>query len=118
MIFWVSVIAIWHVDMFPRFFAEDRTRNLSVENVFVDQSNIGDGLLKKGALRPSFNKTTLPDRSKYSRRSLVIADFSSIDSNYGVNRLYTSIMISLGAMSFIILSYGLQSGFTLVLPST
>ena len=27
MIFWVAVIGIWHVDMFPRFFKEDRICN-------------------------------------------------------------------------------------------
>ena len=39
--------------------------------------------------------------------------FTPIVNEYGVNRLYTSILISLGAMSFIVLTYGLQSGFKL-----
>ena len=57
------------------------------------------------------NKSGLVNRGKYSIKSFVIADFRTAEKGYGVNRLYTSVLISLGAMSFILITYGLQSGF-------
>ena len=54
----------------------------------------------------------LIDRGKYSRKSLVIADFNLIESSYSVNRLYTSMLLSIGVMSFILITYGLHSGLS------
>ena len=55
-------------------------------------------------------ESVLLNRGKYSRRSLVVADFSPIDADYTVDRLYTFTLLSLGIMSFLILSYAFLSG--------
>ena len=118
LIFWVSVIAMWHVDMFPRIFkAKNENRLLPVTNQGL-MNNSSPSIIEKGALRPLNINSSLPDRSKYKRKSILIADFSQIEDGYGVNRLYTSILISIGIVSFILLTYGLQSGFKLfrILP--
>ena len=83
--------------MFPRFFREDYAKDFSTSNSFENLE-----------LKPS----GLIDRSKYSRKSFVLADFTPIESDYSVNRLYTSMLLSLGVMSFILISYGLHSGFS------
>ncbi len=97
LIFWVCVIAIWHANMFPRLFREDKLKDFSSSYNF-DRSK----------LKPS----GLIDRSKYSMSSFVIADFTPLEPDYSVNRLYTSILLSLGVMSFILISYGLHSGIS------
>ena len=113
MIFWVCVIALWHVDMFPRVFANDSIASLggnanqSMNRIFNSSS------LQSGAIRPNVATKSLINRGKYYRKSIVIADFGIIEPGYSVNRLYTSIILSLGAMSFLFLVYGLQSGFKL-----
>ncbi|KGG15493.1 MULTISPECIES: hypothetical protein [unclassified Prochlorococcus] len=95
-IFWVAVIALWHTYMFPRFFKEDQySLNTKIQN-------------EAFKLKPS----GLVDRAKYSNKSFVIADFTPVEDDYGVNRLYTSMLISLGVMSFLLISYGLHSGLT------
>ncbi len=98
MIFWVSVIGIWHTFVFQNLFKEDYSKSFSSSEEM------------KGKF---INNSGLINRSKYSRQSFVIADFSPVGSTYSVNRLYTSMLLSLGFMSFIILTYGLHSGFTL-----
>ncbi len=91
-IFWVSVIALWHTYMFPRFFKEDSyPERVSDENAF------------------KLKASGLFDRGKYSNKSFVIADFTPLEADYGVNRLYTSMILSLGVMSFLMVSYGLHS---------
>ena len=116
LIFWAAVIGLWHVDMFPRFFKEDRTRDVSSTNQpSASGLNSGSDFISGGSLRPQVNSIGLFDRAKYSRKSLVIADFSPIDNSYGVNRLYTSMILSIGIMSFILITYGLHSGFTSIL---
>jgi len=91
-IFWVSVIALWHTYMFPRFFQEDSSPKIvSYKNQFKLKSS---GLF---------------DRSKYSNKSFVIADFTPIEAYYRVNRLYTTMILSLGVMSFLMVTYGLHS---------
>ena len=72
MIFWVAVIGIWHVDMFPRFFKEDRLRDLPVSVTQIPIQNQEGQLLQPGALRPSGASNGLFDRAKYSRKSFVI----------------------------------------------
>ena len=115
-IFWAAVIGIWHVDMFPRFFKEDRSRDLSPSTPPGSNSLEGNSFLGKGELRPSMQSSTgLISRQKYSRRSIVVADFSPLESGYGVNRLYTSILLALGIVSFVIITYGLHSAFTTVI---
>ena len=97
MIFWVCVIALWHTYMFPRFFKEDSQNSSG----FVGNASF-DGVLKASGL---------VDRAKYSSQSFVIADFNPVEKGYGVNRLYTSMLLSLGVMSFVVITYGLHSGF-------
>lgn len=106
MIFWVAVIGLWHVDMFPRIFAGEPTYGAS-------PSSGNNSSIERGGLRQSSTNDGLLDRGKYSRKSFVIADFSPLEATYGVNRLYTSLLLSLGVMSFIVLGYGLHSGFIL-----
>ena len=98
LIFWVCVIALWHTYMFRDLFREDSS-NPSTYDTYNKLSFSHQ------------NKSGLANRGKYSNKSFVIADFTPVGNEYGVNRLYTSILISLGAMSFIVLTYGLQSGF-------
>ena len=91
-IFWVSVIALWHTYMFPRFFQEDSSPKI-------------------GAHKNQFKlkASGLFDRGKYSNKSFVIADFTPIEAGYRVNRLYTTMILSLGVMSFLLVIYGLHS---------
>ena len=111
MIFWVSVIAMWHVDMFPRIFRAKSENGFAPSPKLKLRNNAPLSLIEKGSLRPSNMQSSLIDRSKYKRKSLLIADFSPIEDGYVVSRLYTLILISVGIVSFILLTYGLQSGF-------
>ena len=100
LIFWVCVFAFWHTYMFRGLFREDSCNPSTYDKYYKLSFSY-------------INKSGLADRGKYSNKSFVIADFTPVENEYSVNRLYTSILISLGAMSFIVLSYGLQSGFKL-----
>ncbi len=96
-IFWVCVVALWHTYMFPRLFSEDYSSNIS---------------------SPSANSSTnsspsLIDRGKYSRQFFVIADFNNSNDMAINNRLYIYLLFSLVFMSFLLLVYGLHSGFLL-----
>ena len=102
MIFWVAVIGLWHVDMFPRFFKEDRTRKPNQAGAFN-----GSAL----DLDPTVDVIGLFNRNKYARKSIVVADFNPVDETYSVNRLYTSILFSMGIASFVLITYGLHSAF-------
>tara|TARA_B100000131_G_C17724446_1_gene454224 strand:- start:194 stop:550 length:357 start_codon:yes stop_codon:yes gene_type:complete len=99
LIFWVSVIALWHTYMFPRIFKED----------YAQGAPIADTL----PLSNEISKSGLFNRNIYTNKSFVIANFNPAPSDYHVNRLFTFILFSLGIMSFIIISYGLSSGFKL-----
>ncbi len=92
MIFWVSVIALWHTYMFPSFFKEDSSSKI------VSHKN-----------ESKLNASGLINRGKYSNKSFVIADFTPVEADYNVNRLYTSMILSLGVMSFLMVTYGLHS---------
>ena len=115
LIFWVCVIAMWHVDMFPRIFGRDSLASITSINPQTEQfqASSSSSFSRQGALRVNGATKGLLDRGKYSRKSMVVADFSPVEDGYGVNRLYTSLVLSLGAMSFIGLAYGLQSGLKL-----
>ncbi len=113
-IFWVSVISMWHVDMFPRIFRSKDEKRLITISVPKLIKNSSRSLVEKGDLRPSNMQSSLLNRSKYKRKSILIADFSPIEDDYEVNRLSTAIIISTGIASFILLTYALQSGFNLV----
>jgi len=127
MIAWAGVIGLWHTYMFPRFFKEDANRinsdsplisgqsatetNSSNKPWFLDDE--GTSLTPQSAV----GAIGLSDRGKYSKKSFVIADFNPVESNYGVNRLYSSILIGLAISTFVIISFGLQSGFGMMGPN-
>jgi len=127
MIAWAGVIGLWHTYMFPRFFKEDSNRITSVSPVTSSQATTqanssdkpwflndeGDTLTPNSAL----GAIGLSDRGKYSKKSFVVADFNPVESDYGVNRLYTSILIGLAISTFVIISFGLQSGFGMMGPT-
>ena len=102
-IFWVAVIALWHTYMFPKFFNEDKGLN-SVINQEVNIST-------EPILGSLVNSENFKSRDKYSRKSLVVADFSS-SNNFTLNKLYTTVMIGVTFASFIFLTYGLRSSIT------
>ena len=105
-IFWVSVIALWHTYMFPTFFKEDK----DLDSFIVDD--------KPNTLEPILGDlvkiNTLKSREKYSMKNLVIADFSSIKNDFKLNKLYTIVMIGVSFATFIFLTYGLSSSITTV----
>ena len=105
-IFWVAVIALWHTYMFPTFFKEDKGLN----SFTVDD--------KPNTLEPILGDlvkiNTLKSRQKYSMKNLVIADFSSIQNNFKLNKLYTTVMIGVSFATFIFITYGLSSSITTI----
>ena len=127
MVAWAGVIGLWHTYMFPRFFKEDSNRinnvspltsgqvspatNSSNKPWFLDDEGVN---LKPDSAMAAIG---LNDRGKYSKKSFVVADFNPVESDYGVNRLYSSILIGLAISTFVIISFGLQSGFGLMGPS-
>ncbi len=127
MIAWAGVIGLWHTYMFPRFFKEDSSRINSSSQVVSAQSSTTANSSNKpwfiddegGALTPTsaLGAIGLSDRGKYSKKSFVVADFNPVESGYGVNRLYTSILIGLAISTFVIISFGLQSGFGMMGPT-
>ena len=127
MIAWAGVIGLWHTYMFPRFFKEDSSRTNSTSPVTASQSESGTNIANKPWFLDDEGTTLTPqsalgaiglsDRGKYSKKSFVVADFNPVESNYGVNRLYTSILLGLAISTFVIICYGLQSGFGMMGPS-
>ena len=103
-IFWVAIIALWHTYMFPTFFNEDK-----VLKSLPSQDN---PLLSKPILGNLVNSDNFKSREKYSMKNLVIADFSSINSDFKLNKLYTTVMIGVSFATFIFLTYGLSSSIT------
>ena len=104
LIFWVAVIALWHTYMFPTFFNEDKGFN-SV----ISQEN---SLTSKPILGNLVNSNNFISREKYSMKNFVIADFSSIQNNFKLNKLYTTVMIGVSFATFIFLTFGLSSSIT------
>ena len=131
MIAWAGVIGLWHTYMFPRFFKEDSNRinSASPANAGISeaQSAPATNSPKKpwflddegGTLTPqtALGAIGLSDRGKYSKKSFVVADFNPVEAGYGVNRLYTSVLIGLAISTFVIISFGLQSGFGMMGPT-
>ena len=105
-IFWVSVIALWHTYMFPTFFKEDK----DLDSFIVED--------KPNTLEPILGDlvkiNTLKSREKYSMKNLVIADFSSIQNDFKLNKLYTTVMIGVSFATFTFITYGLSSSITTV----
>tara|TARA_Y100001970_G_C14007624_1_gene736688 strand:- start:43 stop:408 length:366 start_codon:yes stop_codon:yes gene_type:complete len=103
-IFWVAVVALWHTYMFPRIFQEnenDVANDLNEDLVNVESEPILGSLV--------FNES-LPDRKKYSMKSLVVADFNRLN-NLKLDRLYTIVSVGVVFASFTMISYGLHSAF-------
>ena len=128
MVAWAGVIGLWHTHMFPRFFKEDSSRiNSSSSATSVAQSAPENNGPNKpwflddegGSLTPqtALGAIGLTDRGKYSKKSFVVADFNPVEAGYGVNRLYTSVLIGLAISTFVIVSFGLQSGFGMMGPT-
>jgi len=128
MVAWAGVIGLWHTHMFPRFFKEDSSRiNSSSSSTSVAQSAPENNGPNKpwflddegGSLTPqtALGAIGLTDRGKYSKKSFVVADFNPVEAGYGVNRLYTSVLIGLAISTFVIISFGLQSGFGMMGPT-
>ena len=131
MIAWAGVIGLWHTYMFPRFFKEDSNRmndaSLSTSSISETQSAPKNDSPQKpwflddkgGTLTPqtALGAIGLNDRGKYTKKSFVVADFNPIESGYGVNRLYTSVLIGLAISTFVIITFGLQSGFGMMGPN-
>ena len=105
-VFWVAIIALWHVYMFPRFFNEDKGLNSVINQEIKVSTNPILGSL--------VNSNNFRNRDKYSMKNLVIADFSSAINNFKLNKLYTTVMIGVTFASFIFITYGLSSSITKV----
>ena len=105
-IFWVAIIALWHTYMFPTFFNEDKTFNSVVtqENSLASEPILGNLV----------NSNNFISREKYSMKNFVIADFSTIQNGFKLNRLYTTVMVGVSFATFIFLTYGLSSSITTV----
>ena len=117
MIAWAALIGLWHTYMFPRFFREDSSRNQGSSfdvNTPISISNQNGSEVGMGQLRPTTQTIGLPNRNKYTRQSIVLADFNPVESTYGVNRLYTIILLGLAITTFVLITFGLQSGFNLI----
>ena len=131
MIAWAGVIGLWHTYMFPRFFREDSSRINSASTVTSGISEAQSAPENNSPNKPWFlddegsNLTPqtamgaigLSDRGKYSKKSFVVADFNPVEADYGVNRLYTSVLIGLAISTFVIITFGLQSGFGMMGPT-
>ena len=128
MVAWAGIIGLWHTYMFPRFFKEDSSRiNSSSSATSLAQSAPENNGPNKpwflddegGSLTPqtALGAIGLSDRGKYSKKSFVVADFNPVEAGYGVNRLYTSVLIGLAISTFVIISFGLQSGFGMMGPT-
>lgn len=106
LIFWVAVIALWHTYMFPRIFRKDSltsTENISYNNEVSENNPILGSVI-------NLNNESLPDRKKYTMKSLVVADFNGLN-NLKLDKLYTLVSLCVAFASFTIITYGLHSGF-------
>ena len=106
LIFWVAVIALRHTYMFPTFFKEDK----AFKSVLTQENS----LASEPILGSLVNSNNFTSREKYSMKNLVIADFSSTQNDFKLNRLYTTVMIGVSFATFIFLTYGLSSSITTV----
>jgi len=106
LVFWVAVITLWHVYMFPRIFKEGNNNKSNSEyNLATEQTQ---PIL--GSLLDSETLPEIPNRRKYSMKSLVVADFSGLN-NLKLDSLYTIVSLSVVFASFTLITYGLHSGF-------
>ena len=104
LVFWVAVIALWHTYTFPKIFKQDSSATIESNSSTIDDHETQPIL---GSL---VNNESLIDRKKYSMKSLVVADFSTIN-NLKLDKLYTLVSLSVVFASFTIITYGLHSAF-------
>ena len=103
LVVWVAIITLWHTYMFPTFFNEDKGLNSTInEEITTSTEPILGNLV---------NSNNFKSRDKYSMKSLVVADFS-MNNNFKLNKLYTTVMIGVSFATFIFLTYGLSSSIT------
>ena len=102
-VFWVAVITLWHTYMFPKFFNEDKGLNSAINKEI--------NLSTEPILGNLVNSNNFESRDKYSMKNLVVADFS-LNNNFTLNKLYTTVMIGVSFATFIFLTYGLSSSIT------
>jgi len=125
MIIWAAVIGLWHTYMFPRFFRGDTVaRSASQSNFSAGSSGGAISSEQKSwviddqgmTLNPPKALTAigLKDRGSYSKKSFVVANFNPVEADYGVNRLHITVLIAIAISSFVLITYGLQSGFGLI----
>ena len=103
-VFWVAVISLWHVYMFPKFFNEDKGLNAEIKQEI--------NLTTQPILGNFVNSNNFKSRDKFSMKKFVVADFSYKNNNLKLNKLYTTIMIGVSFASFIFVTYGLSSSIT------
>ena len=103
-VFWVAVISLWHVYMFPKFFNEDKGLNAEIKQEI--------NLTTQPILGNFVNSNNFKNRDKFSMKKFVVADFSYKNNNLKLNKLYTTIMIGVSFASFIFVTYGLSSSIT------
>ena len=105
-IFWVAVITLWHTYMFPKIFKQK-------DNLFEEKSVYDESSPQTQPILGSLViNESLANRKKYSMKSLVVADFNSLN-NLKLNKLYTLVSLSIAFASFTMISYGLHSAFPL-----
>jgi len=124
LIIWAAVIGLWHTYMFPRFFRGDTARSTSPVDFSAGSSANSTSNEQKpwfiddegGTLNPAKGLTAvgLNDRGSYTKKSFVVANFNPVEAGYGVNRLHITLLIAIAISSFVLITYGLQSGFGLV----
>ena len=113
LIFWVCVIAMWHTYTLPSLFPEENINSpiTALNSTYRSDNQFpGEG---KSEIMPLVKSKTIQNRSKYSGRLFVIADFTPLEKGYSTNRLYTLVLISVGVASFLFIIYGLSSSFAL-----
>jgi len=103
-IFWVAVVALWHTYTFPKIFQDNENQSNN------DLSNNEENLQSEPILGSLVLNESLPDRKKYSMKSLVVADFNKLN-NLKLDRLYTLVSVGVVFASFTMITYGLHSGF-------
>lgn len=75
MIFWISVICIWHAEMIPGFFNEKDMVN-KPQLISEDTSSSAlSFLIDEQSTRELTKKRSLTNRSIYSRQSFLISNF-------------------------------------------
>ena len=105
-IFWVAVITLWHTYMFPKIFSQENNRTSGLKN----NENLTE--TQPPIMGSMVINESLPNRNKYSMKSLVLADFSGLN-DLKLNKLYTLVSVCVVFASFTIITYGLHSAFPL-----